>query len=298
MRDPIARICLGTAQLGLPYGINNRSGKPGREQSLAIIRYALERGVRMFDTSPEYGDGETLLGDALQDWPDALVISKLPPIGKPTNTGSALSQVERALEKTLTHLRRSRIDVYLFHRFEDLMRDDGVLLAHLQQWRNVGVIARLGVSVYTRQEAEAALQVADIEVVQMPFSVFDRRPLVSASWQGAHLDGVWFLARSVFLQGLLFKRPVPTNLRAFEPHRSRLDHFAARHELQPAELALRYALSYPHWHGVVLGTEQLAQLKANLEGAAKGPLPAEWLAEIEGWPMPPRRILDPRLWKL
>jgi aryl-alcohol dehydrogenase-like predicted oxidoreductase len=58
----LSKLCLGTAQLGLDYGVNNLTGKPRFEESRAIIQTALESGITAFDTAPAYGDSEEILG--------------------------------------------------------------------------------------------------------------------------------------------------------------------------------------------------------------------------------------------
>ena len=56
------QLVLGTAQLGLNYGITNSDGKPKLEQSLEIITYALDNGINVFDTARAYGDSEHIIG--------------------------------------------------------------------------------------------------------------------------------------------------------------------------------------------------------------------------------------------
>ena len=58
------RLVLGTVQLGMPYGIANRLGKPSQEVATSIVRTAWSKGIREFDTAQGYGDSETVLGKA------------------------------------------------------------------------------------------------------------------------------------------------------------------------------------------------------------------------------------------
>ena len=45
-KDEANRLVLGTAQLGMPYGIANRSGQPDASQARAIVEAAWEAGIR------------------------------------------------------------------------------------------------------------------------------------------------------------------------------------------------------------------------------------------------------------
>ena len=59
------RLCLGTAQFGLDYGISNEFGKIGHSSAQEIVDLAIQNDVRTFDTAPAYGDAEDVLGNAL-----------------------------------------------------------------------------------------------------------------------------------------------------------------------------------------------------------------------------------------
>ena len=47
---------LGTAQLGLAYGVANTTGRPDFHQAVRLIAAAAEGGVNCFDTAAAYGD--------------------------------------------------------------------------------------------------------------------------------------------------------------------------------------------------------------------------------------------------
>lgn len=57
-----SRLVLGTAQLGMKYGIANTSGAPAKDEAFAILDAALEGGINTFDTAAAYGESEGVLG--------------------------------------------------------------------------------------------------------------------------------------------------------------------------------------------------------------------------------------------
>ena len=61
------KLVLGTAQLGLNYGIANKTGKPDLATARDIVSAAWEGGIRYFDTAQAYGESEQVLGDLLSD---------------------------------------------------------------------------------------------------------------------------------------------------------------------------------------------------------------------------------------
>ena len=54
----MADLCLGTVQFGMKYGINNRQGQPSMNDSVEMIKYAVDNGVKYIDTARAYGDAE------------------------------------------------------------------------------------------------------------------------------------------------------------------------------------------------------------------------------------------------
>ena len=61
------KLVLGTAQLGLNYGIANKTGKPDLATVRDIVLEAWEGDIRYFDTAQAYGESECVLGKVLSD---------------------------------------------------------------------------------------------------------------------------------------------------------------------------------------------------------------------------------------
>src|SRR5438552_4624627 len=74
------RLALGTAQLGMQYGVANRTGQPDLEVATRIVSTARQAGIRYFDTAQAYGKSETVLGSVFQriGTGDVAVVTKLP----------------------------------------------------------------------------------------------------------------------------------------------------------------------------------------------------------------------------
>ncbi|HEY6181395.1 MAG TPA: aldo/keto reductase, partial [Terriglobales bacterium] len=76
-----SELTLGTAQLGMKYGITNRTGKPARSVAVSLVRRAIGCGVMHLDTARGYGESEAVLGEALQGLQSSVeVITKLDPL--------------------------------------------------------------------------------------------------------------------------------------------------------------------------------------------------------------------------
>ena len=64
-----SKILLGTAQLGLNYGINNKDGKPSVESSIEILSAAYDNNIRFLDTAEAYGDAHEVIGNFHKQYP-------------------------------------------------------------------------------------------------------------------------------------------------------------------------------------------------------------------------------------
>lgn len=60
----VDKLCLGTVQLGLKYGIKNEIGRqPTNEESFYLLKQVIDSGINTFDTASVYGNAEQILGD-------------------------------------------------------------------------------------------------------------------------------------------------------------------------------------------------------------------------------------------
>ena len=59
------KLCLGTAQFGMNYGITNQMGKPKDNEIDLILKSALNNNIFYFDTANAYGNSEIILGNKL-----------------------------------------------------------------------------------------------------------------------------------------------------------------------------------------------------------------------------------------
>jgi len=85
-----------------------------------LVRHALDRGVNYFDTAESYtgGAAETVLGNALKDVRDKVVIATKMHVGADTGR----EEMMRTLEQSLRGLRTDHVDVFFNHAVNDVDR--------------------------------------------------------------------------------------------------------------------------------------------------------------------------------
>ena len=117
---------LGTAQLGMEYGLTNKAGKPELKKAFEVLDEAIKQGIRSFDTASAYGDSEKILGEYFYEnkgLNNIEIITKLKPLilNSSTTEEIAIQEVEKSIEQSLERLKVNTIPILLFHRFDDLM---------------------------------------------------------------------------------------------------------------------------------------------------------------------------------
>ena len=301
-----AELVLGSVQLGLPYGVANRTGKPSRSAAVALVRRAADSGVLEFDTARAYGDSEARLGEALATRRVGRTITKLSPLTELPPDASreeVRAAVDRSISASMAALKRGRIDCLLLHRAEHMTAFRGVLWERLIELLEDGTLLSLGVSVQTPEEAHAALSNRDVQHLQLPFNLLDWR------WQQAGaIDRirdrahVTIHARSVFLQGLLAAGdpaiwPAVAGVSG-QDVLALLEELARDYRRENiADLCLAYVRGQDWIDGVVVGMETEIQLDSNLQLFVKPPLSASECEEVaRRIPQMPEQLLNPALW--
>lgn len=299
-------LVLGTAQLGMAYGVANRTGAPSEREASAIIEAALAAGIRSIDTARAYGESESRLGKVLGGRTDIRVVTKLAPLDGLSETADeaeVVQAVRASIEKSKRALRRERLDILLLHRAHHLKAFGGAVWNTLRSLQQEGAIDSLGVSVQTPDELKLALSFRDTKHVQMPFNVLDwrfRKPSLRA--RIAERSDVTIHARSALLQGLLAADDAslwPAFPGLDTPHLLRglgaLVESLGRRDL--ADLCFAYVRAKSFVQGIVVGVETPAQVEANAVLFQRPPLTPDEIQFVERFlPRLPETLLDPALW--
>jgi len=297
---PSARLSLGTARLGLPYGVASGGDPLSAGEVDAILETALDLGVPMLDTAPVYGCAEDRIGDFLRRRArhgEIAICTKLPPVA--AAAGSEVGAfVAAAVESSRRRLGVERIDCYLVHHAGDLREHGKALVDALGGEQERGRIERIGISAYEPAVAESVLAYPPLSVVQHPLNLLDRRLLSSGSLGRLRDRGVRVHARSVFLQGLLSLRAeaLPRRLARARPVLAVLRDVLGEWDAAPPDVAVAFAATMPGVERVVVGVDTPEQLRENVEALRRG-VPdglAEALAERIG--DAPRDVVDPTRW--
>lgn len=151
---------------------------------------------------------------------------------------------------------------------------------------------------YDATEIDDLIAIDRPDLIQLPFSIFDRRAQSSGLLDRATDAGIVVFARSVYLQGLLFMDPatLPPYFRDAKPVLERLRHLAAETDCDLETIGILGALKTPGISSVVVGLvspDQVDRAVASTEATVDEAIISEAVrigSEL------PDAIRDPRRW--
>ncbi len=294
---------MGFGCMGLSFGYGPAVDK---QQGIAVIRAAVERGVTFFDTAEVYGPftNEELVGEALAPFRSQVVIAtkfgwKIDPKTERRLGGldSRPEHIREVAEASLKRLRTEVIDLFYQHRVDaDVPIEDvaGAVKDLIQQ----GKVKHFGLSEAGLQTIRRAHAVQPVTALQSEYSLWWREPEEEILPALEEL-GIGFVPYSPLGRGFLtgkidantafdstdFRnsspRFSPENRKANQTLVDVITRFAERKKLTPAQVALAWLLAQKPWIVPIPGTTKLHRLQENL-GAVEVELTDDDLREIEG----------------
>jgi aryl-alcohol dehydrogenase-like predicted oxidoreductase len=295
-----SRIMLGTVQMGLDYGIANKTGKVSYTDARDIIAFALNSGINAFDTAPAYGGSEKILGKIFTELKavtnkDFFISDKIPPVPEGLSLKKIREYIETSVYNSLKKLRLNFISLCLFHR-----EKDACYLEELLRLKEKGIIGLSGISVYSPDTTLNILKTGKSDTFQLPASILDLRFLRAGIYVKAKRKKTAVFARSIYLQGLLImnEKDIPPAITSVIPVIRSLRNLAQDTGITLRELALRYVLAIQGINSLVIGAETTAQINENIKFINKGPLDSEICSKIETMvPCLPDEVILPSKWK-
>jgi aryl-alcohol dehydrogenase-like predicted oxidoreductase len=295
----VSAIRLGCMGLSFGYG-----PAVDKQEGIALIRSAVERGVTFFDTAEVYGPftNEELVGEALAPDREKVVIATKfgfdvdPNDGSQHGLNSRPDHIKQVAEASLKRLKTDVIDLFYQHRVDPDVPIEEVAGAVKDLIRE-GKVKHFGLSEPGVQTIRRAHAVQPVTAVQSEYSLWWREPEQEVLPTLEEL-GIGFVPFSPLGKGFLtgainenttfdktdFRNIVPrftpearkANLALVDVVRD----IAARKQVTPAQIALAWLLVRKPWIVPIPGTTKLHRLEENI-GAAAVKLTGDDLRDIE-----------------
>lgn len=283
------KLVLGTVQFGLNYGINNSNGQPSLENSFAILDMAGQLGIDELDTADAYGNSTAVIAEYIAKNPKYKfkIMSKF--------VGDGQTSFKNAFEKSCTNLGVKSLEGYYFHRFSDFKEFHDYDFVH--ELKAAGKLKKLAVSLYSSDELEFAVNSKEVDLIQLPFNVFDRSEKKTEYLKKAKADNKSIYVRSAFLQGLFYKdiNSLPAKLLPLKPALAELQSLVKSYNVSMEELCLGFLAEQKFIDKIVVGVDSVAQLESNAKSLEKI-LPPKLIRDVLNIQIDFPELLNPVNW--
>ena len=256
----VSKLVLGTAQFGFKYGVANQGVIISIDEGRKIFSYANSANINTLDTAIAYGQSQYSLGQiGVVEWNVISKLSKLPIEVKDID-----GWVESQIVDALKILGINHFYGILLHQSSHNSEEENLKLFNaLQKLKESGLIGKLGISIYNPSELDSLFDKINLDLVQTPFNILDRR-LIESDWVARMKNfGIEIHVRSVFLQGLLL---MPASLRPakFEQWKALWelwDSWLLNEGISAMEACIAYVFSQSEIDKVVIGVDNAHQLQ-------------------------------------
>jgi aryl-alcohol dehydrogenase-like predicted oxidoreductase len=282
----VSAIGLGCMGLSFAYG-----PPVAKQDGIAVIRAAVERGVTFFDTAEVYGPytNEELVGEALAPFRGQVAIATKfgfdldPKTGQQRGLNSAPAHIKAVADASLKRLRTDTIDLFYQHRVDPKVPIEEVAGA-VKDLIAQGKVRHFGLSEPGAQTIRRAHAVQPVAAVQSEYSLWWREPEKEVLPMLEEL-GIGFVPYSPLGRGFLtgainantkfdssdFRSTAPR----FSPEARRanqalvdlLGEIAQKKGATPAQIALAWLLAQKPWIAPIPGTTKLHRLEENIQAA-------------------------------
>jgi len=285
-RSGLEVSALGFGCMGLSYGF----GPPtDRQEAIALIRAAYERGVTFFDTAEAYGPGvnEEVVGEALEPFRNKVVIAtKFGFKGGVVKDGldSRPENIRAVAEASLKRLKTEVIDLFYQHRVDPNVPIEDVA-GTVKTLIDEGKVRHFGLSEAGVQIIRRAHAVLPVTALQSEYSLWWREPEAEILPTLQEL-GIGFVPFSPLGKGFLTGAIKADTQFASDDYRNTVPRFApearstnralveviervaSEKKATMAQIALAWLLAQKPWIVPIPGTTKLHRLEENLGGAS------------------------------
>jgi aryl-alcohol dehydrogenase-like predicted oxidoreductase len=291
---------IGFGCMGLNFSYGHALSK---QESIALIRQAVERGETFFDTAEVYGPftNEEIVGEALKPLRDRVVIATKFGFnienGKMNGMNSRPEHIREVADASLKRLGIEVIDLFYQHRVDPNVPIEDVAGA-VKDLIVAGKVKHFGLSEPGAQTVRRAHAVQKVTALQNEYSLWTRGPETNGIFDACEELGIGLVAYSPLGKGFLtgamgkdtrisendFRKLLPRfTPEAMEKNQALVDlikRIADEKHATPAQIALAWTLAQKPWIVPIPGTTKFSRFEENV-AAADIELTKRDLAEIE-----------------
>lgn len=282
------KIVIGTANFGNQYSIKGIKKLETKEIE-KILNFAYKKKIRNIDTAPVYGNSESILGKiGLKDW---RVSTK---IQLKKNCKNHHDFILSSVSKSLNNLKIDKLENLLVHSTlgEFNKKEKIRIIETLKKLKKNKIIKNFGCSIYSPKELYDSTKSNDIDIIQAPLNIFDRRFVDKKVEKYLRKKNIKLQVRSIFLRGLLLHdyNTLPRKFNYWKDNFKKYQMYLKKNRLSKTLGALSI-LNKVDFTSVVIGFDKYQELKDVVKNLPNNKLliPKFNIKKIN-------KIIDPRKW--
>lgn len=258
-------ISVGCAQLGLNYGIANKTGVLKFNEFKKILK-ELSNKNSLIDTAINYGNSELLIGKSLKQVNQNKrykIITKLPNL-RGIKSKDLDYEINKLIEKSLKKMKLKNIYGVLIHDIEDLKtNNDEKIYKTLKNLKEKGIIKNIGFSAYKIKDVKKVIDKFQFDILQFPFNIFDQRLRDKNLLNSLKKKKIKIHIRSIFLQGLLLMNKDEINRKFFRKIKiiDEWFNFLKKNNLSNLEACISFIKNFDFYDHVIIGFDNYSHFK-------------------------------------
>jgi len=277
------KIILGTANFTQRYGV--RPVKVNLDEAKKILNLAKKNNLNILDTADSYLDDISFFKYTKKKFK---IISKV----KPDIKWISLQYCKDELDKQMIKL-DSKIEILLLHDVNFFFLSSGIkVFKNLNILKKKGYFKKIGFSIYSPDSLEFLITKYDIDVIQCPYNILDKR-IVDSGWlYKLKKKNIEVHVRSIFLQGLLVNKKI-SNKKYFKKWKNKILNwfkFLTLCRITPIEYILNDLLDHD-FDRIIIGINNYDNLKEILNYKIKNN------NKSVNFKIKDLKLIDPRRWK-
>lgn len=264
LQNTKAELCFGTAKIGIrDYGYT----KTGlRENPADLISTALDFGITWFDTSPRYGNAESILGRHIVDRPEVKISTKVDNL-IPRNPNTP-RDILRSVRNSLRLLNKQCFDIVYLHQEKIEILSDPFVHEGLLLLKDNGLAKQIGSSTYTEDELLYVTASNIFDWVQVASNILDISQIHTTKKENRAMN---VAARSIFLQGVLLQeKAIDSGIPMAIEMKQNIDavkKIASCFGLSLPQIATSFMVNYSKINMALFGASTISNIKAFCENS-------------------------------
>lgn len=294
------KLCLGTVQFGMKYGLHGKQ-PPSLEDCIKCFDYATQNGITAIDTAEAYGNAEEIVGEFIAKKSVQRTSLKINTKLKPhcldkIKSDKYYEAIKKNIIISLRKLNTDYLDSFMFHTSEYIYNEE--MIYALKEIKTEGLIKSIGVSLYYTDELKASLK-RNIDIIQFPYSIFDQRLTKDECFNEIIKRQTEITTRSALLQGLILTEPtkIPNNLLQARPFIESLNNKCQCAGFKTLDVVIGFVKKEKNISKLVFGVHDINQLKEIII-AFNSEVPINTIIQISNeYADMEKSIIIPSLWK-